>query len=607
MDLPALHGGLMNRASDQKILVYYIRRAFDIARTQGLKALWQKVCIRLKGDFNVYFGDEDNEEPPPQVSIIIPVYNALPMTQMCLESIYRETREIDFEVIVVDNGSRDGTARWLRAAQQRFPRLRVVRLKKNLGFSRAVNIGLQCSKGAFIVILNNDTLVSTGWLDKMLSIMHTDPTVGIVSPVTNYVGEGAQIDERAVHVRPDPAAVSQYAKSIAGRNEVSYEPCRLVFFCVLIRRELINRIGFLDEGYKMGNFEDDDYCLRARMAGYRLAIARNAFVYHYGSATFKLNRISHARWMEVNRKRFYCKAGQLATSLPRSFICPSQPQNIVVSVIVRTKDRPRLLQNALTSLANQTIRNFEVIVINDGGKDVSSLVASFTSFFPIHYVFFNTSRGRGAAINAGLNRAQAKWIAFLDDDDIVYPWHFESLLQAAEISDAKVIYSDYNRALFADAQSIYPLRLVGAPSWNFNRRDLLIQNHLPIHSFIFLRELVDIVGLWDESLSCLEDYEFLLRLSGVCDFYHLKKVTCEYRYYLDQVHSIVDRSKYVLALQEIYNRYPVDDPYIERARNSIINVLKEQVRMIEEIKKNAKNSGAERDVNRKIIRIVAGL
>lgn len=544
--------------------------------------------------------------PPPLVRIIIPVYNALPMTQACLESLDLNTQGIDFEVVVVDNASQDGTFEWLCAEQRRRPNLAVARMSENIGFGPAVNIGLQRITGEFVVILNNDTLPAPGWLENLLCVLRADPSVGIVSPMTNYVGHGPQIDPAAQELAPDPEAIARYAQRISGRSDIYYEPNRLVFFCVLLRRELVDLLGGLDEGYLKGNYEDDDYCLRARMAGYRLAIARNAFVYHHGTKTFALNLIPHNQWMERNRERFYRKAGRIATS---SHVWSPTPAKVTVSVIVRTKDRPHLLRKALVSLANQTRRDFEVVLVNDGGVDVAELIGAFDGCYPITYVFHEQPKGRTAAMNAGLCRARGDWIAYLDDDDILYPWHFEALLQAAHQSGCPAVYGDCNRVLFLSEHHTTPLTLVGIPTWEYNRRELLVSNYLPIHTYMHKRELGEKAGPWNEQLDRLEDFEFLLRLSALTEFHHLNKVTSEYRYYMDNVNSIfLGRSEYRTALGHVYNWHPVQNEKLIYARGLVLEGLQLQTERIGEILLQAGSTDKELfAARREILRITTGM
>lgn len=546
------------------------------------------------------------DNPTPVVSIIIPVYNALSMTKACVESLYRFTEGHDFEVIVINNASEDGTFQWLNEKSKQLAKLNVVKMEKNIGFGPAVNIGLQSAKGKYLVILNNDTLVSPGWLFNLISALKKDPSIGIVSPVTNYVGEGPQIDPQAQNLQPTLESVAEYAQTINERSEVYYEPNRLVFFCVLLRRELVDLIGYLDEGYLMGNFEDDDYCMRTRTAGYRLAIARNAFVYHHGTVTFKLNQIPHDQWMETNRNRFYQKAGRIATLMRP---CPSFSSTPMISVIMRTKNRPKLLKKALRCLANQTYHGFEVVLVNDGGDDIDHLVNFFTAFFPITYIHHKDSLGRTAAINAGMRQAKCTWVGYLDDDDIVYPWHLEVLKQGAEQSGARVVYSDYNRAMFLHCEDSTPNRIVGTESWDYNHQQLLITNYLPIHTYIHQRNLYQETGPWNEELDRLEDYDFLLRLSAICDFHHVRKVTCEYRFYLDSGNSIFNgRLEYLTALQKIYPHYQVEDELISIERQKVIEGLRAQSDQIEELLKNAEVLASDPiSVRRKILKITTGI
>lgn len=589
-----------------KNIFYYIKRALFVAKHEGIKAVLANVFSKYKASRGN--STQQEEQSFPKISIVIPVYNALSMTQACLESIYRETQGVDFEVIVVDNASSDGTKSWLKKKQKEHDNLRVFRMKENIGFGPAVNKGFQYSKGEFVVILNNDTIVSHGWLNNLISAMDTDDAIGIISPVTNYVGEGPQIEKNVADLLPDVALINQYANEIDQRNEIVYEPNRLVFFCVMIRREVVDLIGGLDEGYEKGNFEDDDYCLRTRMVGYKLAITKNAFVYHHGTVTFKKNKISHSQWMETNRWYFYRKAGRIATTLhPRHYLEPSQEKKL--SVILRTKNRPYLLQNALSSLVNQTYKDFEVVLVNDGGGDVSSLLDKYSRYFSINYIYHERSKGRTAAINVGLRNAKGTWVAYLDDDDILYPWHFDALLQTAERSNTRVVYGGCNLALLSDTDSMFPMRFVEMPRWDYNQRELLIQNRIPIHSYIHLRKCVDDIGYWDEKIDRLEDYEFLLRLSDAFDFHRMEKVSCEYRFYVNGENSISKgKHEYVDALHCIYEKHPVDDMELSQERQRIIDALRLQSRKMDEfLEKVGDTEIDKRATQREIIRLATGM
>ncbi len=584
-------------------------RGINILLKQGPTALSKKIAQHYENKLNLIEAKREISvsADQPKISIIIPVYNLCSLTQQCIESIYRETKSESFELIVVDNASVDQTFEWLNSEKIKHPFFKVFRMDQNIGFGAAVNFGIRKSNGAFIVILNNDTIVSPEWLENLLEALEKNPSIGIISPVTNYVGEGPQIDTNAANLSPDIELIQKYALSIQTRTKLINEPNRLVFFCVMIRRELIDIIGDLDIAYDKGNFEDDDYCLRALLAGYQLAIAPNAFVYHMGSATFIKNKISHDNYMEQNRIRFYKKTGRIATSI-RKNESYSTDRDIDISIIVRTKNRPVLLEKALNSLVNQTYKNFEVVLINDGGSDIYELIRKYNNLLFINYIHNETSKGRSSAANIGIDLSQCNHVTFLDDDDIVYPWHLETLIQAANQFSSGFVYSNYNRSLFLTENTYNPDIIKGGLVWEYNKLELLINNFLPIHTWLVSKECIQQVGKFDENLDRLEDYDFLLRVNNITPFCHISKVTCEYRYYLHSANSIyTEREKSKDALQIIYERYPSVNKDVISKRKEVMQAFDYQIYKIKEIEEKTGVTMTEFEARREIIRLVTGL
>lgn len=555
----------------------FVKKAIQILREEGLKSLINKThkkITRSKSFEKAIAGAISEEEI--EISIIIPVFNAVAYTKDCIDRVYKIGSNHTYEVIVVDNASGDNTQAEMEKEILERSNFLYYRMRENLGFAGGVNFGIQSARGHYVVILNNDTLPSAGWLDDMVNAFEVDPTLGIVSPVTNYVGEGSQLEQTAKEIKPEE--IDPYALSLKGRG-VYYEPGRLVFFCAMICRSVIDQIGLLDEGYIKGNFEDDDYCLRAMLSGYKLGIARSAFVFHYGSITFKKNKMVHSEHMELNRKRFFIKTGRLATSLRMPFEKTHTPQ---ISVIVRTLNRKHLLKNALASLANQTFRDFEVVLVNDGGESVQDLVDIYTHHFPITYVNYENSKGRTAALNAGVFNSNTEWVAFLDDDDIVYPWHLATLYNHTQLTtDGKMNYSNYNRALFQTTHSRSPMFLRGVEFWPPDKDNLWVTNCIPIHSWLIAKECFEKVGLFDENQVMLEDFEFLVRLSKEFDINPIDRVTCEYRFYLDGMNSMINQREQTLeALKYIYSKHEAYNPQILKERILELETLRVQIKRI---------------------------
>ncbi|KKO54278.1 glycosyltransferase family 2 protein [Paenibacillus sp. DMB20] len=212
-------------------------------------------------------------------SIIIPTYNQLGYLKECVESIVRYTNE-PYELIIIDNASADGTAEYLKSAQGIRFRIN----PENLGFAGAVNQGLLMAKGTTLLILNNDAVVTTNWLSNLLACLHSNSQFGIVGPVTNYISGDQLIDVSYADMAEMQRFSQLYNQSDARRWFVTK---RLTGFCMLFRREDFIRLGYFDEGFEIGNCEDDDYGLRARLLGMQLIIAKDTFIHHYGSVSMK--------------------------------------------------------------------------------------------------------------------------------------------------------------------------------------------------------------------------------------------------------------------------------------------------------------------------------
>lgn len=223
-------------------------------------------------------------------SIIIPTYNKLDLLKVCIESIQTHTMN-NYEIIVVDNASTDGTEAYL---QSMTGKLRFHVHEANRGFSGAVNTGLMMAKGNTICLLNNDILVTPRWLSNLLHCLHSDGNIGIVGPVTNYISGDQQIAVPYKSIEQMWKFAGKHNHSNAAQWEYTD---RIVGFCYLFRRSLFEEVGYFDEGFEIGNFEDEDYIVRVRLNGRKLIIARDTFIHHFGSQSMKE---LGSRFSEVN-------------------------------------------------------------------------------------------------------------------------------------------------------------------------------------------------------------------------------------------------------------------------------------------------------------------
>lgn len=199
------------------------------------------------------------------IDIIIPVYNQTRLTLACLVSIRRFTD--DYRLIIVDNASEE-MAYALVKDELRFHPHVVIRNNQNLGFVKATNQGIALSKAPYVVFLNNDTEVTFDWVDKLQQPFRANPLIGAVGPITT-----------------SPNCWQGKAKFDIG-FKLLHTKSMLAFFCVMLKREVIENVGYLDEDFGVGLADDDDYCHRIHQAGYRLALAHNLKITHHHRSTF---------------------------------------------------------------------------------------------------------------------------------------------------------------------------------------------------------------------------------------------------------------------------------------------------------------------------------
>jgi len=241
--------------------------------------------------------------------IVMLTMNNYQFTEACLRSLFSCDAGFPFNVHVFDNASSDGTPDNL--IRDFRGKLRLWRSDSNLGFSGGNNKVLERTKSRFACLLNNDTIVTPGWLGEMVAAAECGRRVGVVGSRGNNANPEGR-PEQAVDLDISPGQVGaaeelQRAATRLSRAQPRFsEAASVVGYCMLLRRSMLNRIGLLDTRFWPGNFEDDDLCHRAREAGYKIVIANRSLVYHFVSSTMK----SATRWrhmFRVNRGLFRSK------------------------------------------------------------------------------------------------------------------------------------------------------------------------------------------------------------------------------------------------------------------------------------------------------------
>ncbi|MVB10031.1 Glycosyl transferase family 2 [Caprobacter fermentans] len=242
-----------------------------------------------------------SEHKKPTVSVVLLAYNHLDYTKLCVENLYRYTTDVDYELITVNNGSSDGTEEFFNS----LPNEKKVSFPKNVGVDRAINSGFRLAEGKYTMNLSNDIVPTSRWLKNLVACMESDPKIGMAVPVCNYSSNRQQITLPYRSMEEMQNVADQYNHS---NSRFWEDRLRLVTYTCLFRTDTIQKIGGFDEDFNPGSYDDDAISFRIRRLGYRLVLAADTYVHHFGSVTFN-NEYFEDNLAVRNRSLFHQKFG----------------------------------------------------------------------------------------------------------------------------------------------------------------------------------------------------------------------------------------------------------------------------------------------------------
>ncbi len=251
-------------------------------------AKYWEALLRLRHEPATSPGAQEAAETTPVLcDLIVLTWNRADLLRSCVERLLAHT-PLPSRLLIVDNGSTDPEALgYLDALRRRHPRgVEVIRHPANIGIAAALNAGLARTRAPWIGLLNNDAFVTAGWLEELIAVAESDPSIGLVNPMSNQFG-------LAPRARETIDAVARRCRAARGRW---IEQSRAEGFCVVLPRRVFERVGYWDDTLGGMFYEDADYALRARQAGFRSVVAEGAYVYHVGGATIGRDPARHERF-----------------------------------------------------------------------------------------------------------------------------------------------------------------------------------------------------------------------------------------------------------------------------------------------------------------------
>jgi glycosyltransferase involved in cell wall biosynthesis len=517
------------------------------------------------------------------VSAIVSVYKAERFIRGCLEDLIAQTlfRRGDLEIVIINSGSPENEDTIIGEYVARYPsQIRYIHTNERETIYQAWNRCILLASGRYLTNANVDDRHRADALEVIARFLDTHADIALAYADCNVTTvENSRFGQAPVVARfmwPD------------------FHPVHLFQVCYIgpqpmWRSSLHERYGLFDPAYRSAG--DYEFWLRLAVRGEQFHHIPDCLGLYLQSPVGVEHSNQHLSWEESNRARVMHwppewgqrpqPAGNYLIPLSAQVLSGSAP---LVSVIIPTCNRPEFLAKSLQSIVNQTYQRFEILVVNDAGIDVHELISYFNRLCNNSIRYFNLLQRieRSAARNHALAEAQGKYIAYLDDDDIYHPNHLATLVAFLETSDYRIAYSDAFRMVQDNEHGVYrTVRLDVAYSRDFDREALLVSNYIPILCVMHERSCLETVGLFDESLSCLEDWDLWIRMAQEYPFGHQKTVTCSYSFRSDGSSTTSSaRPRFLSSYHRIIDRYSqlvANFPLIRQQQLSILMGYREKV------------------------------
>jgi len=493
----------------------------------------------------------------PKVSVLMSVYNGEAYLERSITSILSQTYR-DFEFLIFNDASTDSTEAILKNVHD--PRIKVITNTVNLGLTRSLNKGIGIARGKYIARMDADDLSLPFRFEIQVGFLDSHPEYAILGSSYLLIDQ----EGRTLSLVKVPVDDSQIRENLLKQNCFGHGS-------VMMRREAVQRVGGYDERFKCSQ----DYELWLRIVEAFKASNIEEALY-----CWRLSNDSISKMNEWEQK-YYASLARFEANLRKKVNQNVKKPTPKVSVIIPTCNRPDGLAEAIQSVVDQTYFHLEIIVINDDGIDVSNTINPFKTKREVKYVKHDHNKGLPAARNTGIRFSSGKYIAYLDDDDIFYPWHLDVLVNFLETNEFKVAFTEACQAYQTNENGKYITTKRDIPyAMDFDEDQILINNMMPVLCVMHQKSCLDEVGLFDENLTTHEDWDLWIRMSRKFRFAHIEDLTCEFRWREDSTTmSSAKREDFLWTMETIhakYKNYTQDKPNVRlRQKKRMLEILED--------------------------------
>ncbi len=541
-----------------------------------------------------------------KVSVLITTYNHEAYIARCLEGVLQQKTNFEFEILVGEDGSQDKTRKICQKFAKKHPdkirlflndRKNVIYIDgKPTGRRNFVNL-LKQAQGQYLARCDGDDYwTDPHKLQKMVDFLENNPEYAVAFHRVQWLKNNELQNEPYL----PPAGRDSFTVEDLFRYDNFIRTSSVVYRNVLHGQlpEWIFSIPYGDITFhilhaahgKIKYFDQEMAVYRVHEGGiysaeapylnlFKALMTYRLLARHLGYEQHSAFKAGQARLLRTIAQL----TAKAADELENNQIDNHSDSEPLVSVIVPTYNRPFGLEMALESLAHQTFKNFEVIVVNDAGQDVQEVLDRFKEQLTIRYLVHSTNKDLAAARNSGLKAARGKYIAYLDDDDIFFPNHLQETVHVLETTDFAVVYSDAFRFHQVEKDGWYVVKHMDVPySHSFDPDQLLLHNLFPVLTVVHRKDCVQKTGGFDEQLHTHEDWDFFIRLSRHFQFYHLKKITCAFaaRYDASTMTSARHQSFWETTkiIYQKYAQYVQGKPQLQQFQQSHLQNLQNAVK-----------------------------
>lgn len=523
-----------------------------------------------------------------KLDIIFVTYNSSRWIKNNFESILNCDYDLkNVSLYYYDNNSEDDSVKILEKLKleysKKFNDFKIILGEKNIGFGRANNKAAKYGKSDYILFLNIDTVINKNTFIKLeKEILNSEKEIGLfelkqekyehpkyydpITGETSWASGACMVIKRTIfeEIKGFDKNIFMYCEDV----EISWNIRKKGYKIKYLYNVPITHYSYLipnefKETQYINSFISNLY-LRAKYGSLKNYIKGHILCLKSIIKNYASDYITKEDYKTISKKilRQYIKMIFISFvvyiknvfSLNKSNFRPKfvnaldyevtklEPFYVIdnniktkplVSIIVRTCGRPNVLKETLISLRNQTYKNFEIVIIEDGKNVSEKMIKEEFGDLNIVYKSTETNVGRSKVGNIGMELAKGKYLNFLDDDDLFYPDHIEVLVTELEKNNCDILYSTaFETSISVESQNPYKYKIHDISikhHGGFSKINLYRNNITPIQSVMFKKEVFKKCGGFDENIDALEDWDLWIRFSLKYNFFHIERTTSIYR------------------------------------------------------------------------------